>query len=78
MINYTASQIREIAEIGENQHIGLLTDCGIHNDYARKMIKLTGAELTAAIAQFEPVPNKTAMQAGLVEAAKRELIIRQA
>jgi hypothetical protein len=75
--NYTAIDLQKIAKIDEDQHLWLLTDCGIHRDFARKIIGLSDTELTAAVAQYEPMENKTAMQAGLVAAAKREIIIRE-
>jgi hypothetical protein len=78
MTDYAPAEIQQITKINEDQHIGLLTNCGIHQDFARKILAMSDADLTAAIAQFEPVQNKTAMQVGLVAAAKREIIIRQA
>lgn len=76
MTDYTATELQQIARISEDQHIGLLTNCGIHRDFATKIIGMSDAELIAAIAQFEPVENKSPMQAGLVAAAKRETTIR--
>lgn len=76
MTDYSADDIRKIAAISEDQHLGLLTDCGIHRDFARQIIGMSVSDLTAAIAQFEPMQAKTAMQAGLVAAAKREISIR--
>jgi hypothetical protein len=58
-------------------HISILTKCGIHRDNARKIISLSDAELVEAVAKFEPIPNKTAMQAGLVAAAKAEIEYRR-
>lgn len=77
MIDYSPADLQAIAKIDADSHISLLTNCGIHRDYARKIIAMSDSELTAAVAQFEPIANKTAMQIGLVAAAKREIAIRQ-
>jgi hypothetical protein len=58
-------------------HISILTKCGIHRDNARKIISMSDVELTDAVAKFEPIQNKTAMQAGLVAAAKAEIEYRK-
>ncbi len=78
MADYNATELKQIAAINEDQHLALLTDCGIHRDFARKIVAMTDAELSDAIAKFGSMPNKTAMQDGLIAAAKREIIIRQA
>lgn len=78
MKDYSTSDLRQIAQINEDHHLGLLTDCGIHQDFARKIIAMTDTELAAAVAKFRPIANKTAMQQGLVAAAEREIIIRGA
>lgn len=76
MTNYSAEQLKEISKLNDEHHIGLLTDCGIHRDFARKIVAMSDAEIASAIAQFAPIANKSAMQTALVAAASRETLIR--
>lgn len=77
MTSYTDIELRQIAAINEDQHIGLLTACGIHRDHARLVIAMSTADLSAAVAKGIAVVNKTAMQEAIIAAGIRELAIRQ-
>jgi hypothetical protein len=76
MTDYSHIELKQIAQISEDQHLALLTNCGIHRDFASKIIGMSISDLTASIAQFEPIQNKTAIQVGLIAAAQREIVIR--
>lgn len=75
--NYSTDELKEIARISDEQHIGLLTNCGTNRDTARKIISMSDDELRQGIAAVEGRPNKTDAQDGLIAAARRELAIRQ-
>lgn len=57
-------------------HISILTKCGIHRDHARKMMTLSDAELAKGAATALP-ETASAMQRGLVAAAKAEIAYRK-
>ncbi len=77
MTTYTTAEIKQIAQTSEEQHIGLLTNCGASRDVARKIIAMSTDELSAGLAAVEGRTNKTASQEAMIAAARRELIIRQ-
>jgi len=76
--DYSPAELKQIAQIGEDQHVGLLTACGIHQDNARKIIAMSDDVLAQGIAAVEGRPNKTPAQEAMIAAGRRELTIRQA
>jgi hypothetical protein len=70
MINPTLNQDTEY-------HLSLLTKCNVSRQQAAKIISMSDADLADAVAKFGQVPNKTAMQTGLVAAAEAEIAYRK-
>lgn len=81
---YTDAELRQIAQINDDQHIGLLTQCGINRDMARKIMTTGAEELAktleigkATLARFAGTEQEASI-AGRIEAVRRETAIRQA
>lgn len=77
VINYTQADLKQIAAIDTNNHIGLLTNCGTSPDIARKIIATDTDTPAKAIAATEGHPNKSPAMAAVIAASRRELLIRQ-
>src|SRR5690349_21530410 len=75
--NYTPDEIKQIAQISDERHIRLLTDCGVPRANARTIIAMPTDQLTAGIAAVEARADKTAAQEAMIAAGRRELMIRQ-
>lgn len=82
MIDYSAADLKGIAAIDESNHLGLLTNCGINLDDARRIVAATDEMLRKAIEMGEaniaknpeaPIAKKLAAR---VAASRRELTIR--
>jgi len=77
MTNYSQNETKKIAQVSPEQHIGILTQCGINRDNARKLIGMSTPDLKAAVEKFGAVASKSSQQAALIAAAAREIVIRQ-
>lgn len=83
-ITYTAEDLRKIAAISENEHLGLLTDFGISRDQARMIVGATdemlakGAEMGRQNLARLGNSERASQIAAVVSATEREIIIRQA
>lgn len=80
MTNYSAEDVIAIAAIDEEHHIGVLTNCGISRDSARKIIAATDDMLRKGIEMGEAniAAKANASIAAAVAASRREMIIRNA
>lgn len=82
--NYTDSEIRTIAKISDEQRIGLLTNCGISRDDARKIMAVgldtlyKGVEMGEAQAAKLAGTDRGAYISAVLAATKREIVIRTA
>jgi hypothetical protein len=82
--NYTDSEIRLIAKISDEQRIGLLTNCGISRDDARKIMAVgidtlyKGVEMGEAQVAKLAGTDRGAYIAAVLAATKREIVIRTA
>lgn len=77
MTNYSDTEIRQIAAINHDAHLGLLTACGISRTQAGYLVNMTVQQIEAGLAQFAGKADMTPVQSGFIAAAKREITIQQ-
>ena len=84
MIDYSNDQIIKIAAISKEDHIGLLSNCGISRDQARKFMAATLEQLEQGaasgekhLAEMSPEAPRYAHGVALLNAIRRELVIRK-